>query len=188
MDFHKRGLRAVPPSHRSLQRQQEQRHCVSWKTVPLELGPSLLLEHCEDRTQLRKLLQASTSRETQVISKGRLLHLFCPKVFCLEEPLTATFPAWPAVMIPLPTAQPPLPMLDRQTQKNIADEFQPKLLMYRLKNYDLVASSGFDIPELRAHSRDTARCLGACAGGDKKLQVVGRYAASGAGQTDASRG
>ena len=68
-----------------------------------------------------------------------------------------------------------MPILDEGVQQTIADEFQPKLLNYRLTNLHRVRNSKFDVPELLTPVRDLARCLGSCVVGDEELQarVVG---------------
>jgi len=141
-------------------------------SLPLELGPTLIVEGCEDVKQLRKLLQATRSREARVIANRRVVTACCPVILCVEESLNAALPCWPAMSIPLERAEGPLPTLDQETQNQIANEFQSKLLMYWLQNGQKIRASSFDLPELSARSRDLARCLGACVGEDYELQAL----------------
>lgn len=139
-------------------------------SLPMELRPTLIFERTEPNLQLQKLLRATSSREAQVIAHGRLVNACSPLILCLDEPCDGWFPHWPAIAIPVPDFEGPLPFLDQQTQKQIASEYQGKLLMYRLENYGRVRESNFDVPELSAGSRDMARCLGACLAGNPEME------------------
>jgi hypothetical protein len=52
--------------------------------------------------------------------------------------------------------------LDPGSQQDIAQNFQPKLLMYRLRNHAAVRASTFDLAGFASSTRDTARALGMC--------------------------
>jgi hypothetical protein len=62
------------------------------------------------------------------------------------------------------------PVLDAHAQEQIVAEFQPKLEMFRLKNYSVVRESIFDVPEISSGARDLARCLGGAVASDTELQ------------------
>jgi hypothetical protein len=140
-------------------------------SLPMAITPTLFIERCDSSSQLRKLLEATSSREAQVLSKGRILNTYCAKVVCVEESLNEMMPDWPMIEIPVPEICSPASSLNSSAQLQIADEFQSKLLMFRLKNYGLVRDSAFALPELSAAGRDIARCLGASVEGDTELQA-----------------
>ena len=58
------------------------------------LNPALLIEHCEDLLQLRKILRATGSRDAHLISNGRAVSVHCSKVICLEGSWSANLPDW----------------------------------------------------------------------------------------------
>lgn len=62
----------------------------------------------------------------------------------------------------------PLPGLDRGVQEQIAAEFQPKLLMYRFRNYQEIVASPFSPAPLVGYG--LAGCLANCVCGDSELQ------------------
>jgi hypothetical protein len=93
----------------------------------------------------------------------------CAKVIWTEESVHDAF-GGVIVDIPVTTPRQPLPILDRSVEQKIADEFQPKLLMYRLKNYNGFRNSVFDIPHFPTPLREFARCLGASVPEDPELQ------------------
>lgn len=139
-------------------------------SLPMVLRPALFVEHCEPNKDLQTLLRASSSRDTYVPRNGRLVDLSCAKVICSEEPLYAGAVADGFIEIPVTPSGEPLPILDLRAQQQIADEFQPKLLMFRLKNYQQVARSEFDVAEFAPPVRGLARSLGACVSHEPELQ------------------
>jgi hypothetical protein len=128
------------------------------------------LRRCDSSSQMRKFFEATSSREAQVLSKGRILNACCAKVICVEESPSETMPDCPMIEISVPDTSSPMPAFHWSIQQQIVDEFQPKLLMFRLRNYGLVRDSAFDLPKLPAQVRDIARCLGAGVEGDAELQ------------------
>lgn len=65
----------------------------------------------------------------------------------------------------------PLPVLNPDALREIAEKFQPKLLMYRLVNYCHVVNSTFDGAPLTSPVNGLARCLGATVVDDPDRQV-----------------
>jgi hypothetical protein len=53
------------------------------------------------------------------------------------------------------------PILDESASEGIATDLQPERLQYRLRNYLLARTSGFDAPDLTPAMRELARGLGA---------------------------
>jgi hypothetical protein len=61
-------------------------------SLPMEIAPTLLIERCERSSQFRKFLEATSSRDAQILSKGRILNACCAKFLCIEEPLSDAMP------------------------------------------------------------------------------------------------
>jgi len=64
-----------------------------------------------------------------------------------------------------------LPILDNAMRQKIANDFQPKLLTYRLANFLKVLNSVFDAPELTSSMQELAKSLSACTPSDPDLQA-----------------
>lgn len=128
-------------------------------SLPLGLRPSLLIEQWRISSGLQSYLKVIGSADGHFFSKGQFIDMRCATVICTEEPLS-NFLRGRAIEISVMPADRPLPILDTQVQDKIANEFQPKLLMYRLKNLERVRNSTYDVPELTSHVRDIARCWG----------------------------
>ena len=141
-------------------------------SLPMALRPALFLERCEPSEDLQKLLRTSSARDTYIPRNGRLVNLCCAKVICSEEPLYDAPTGSNFIEIPVTPTCESLPVLDQRAQQQIADEFQPKLLMLRLKNYRQVAASDFDVPHFAPPVRELARSLGACVGDEPVLQAA----------------
>ncbi len=141
-------------------------------SLPIALRPALFIERCEPNEELQKLLRTSSDRDTYVPRNGRLVNLCCAKVICSEEPLYDDPTGGNFIEIPVTPTCESLPILDQRAQQQIADEFQPKLLMFRLRNYRQVADSDFDVAHFAPPVRELARSLGACMGDEPELQAA----------------
>jgi hypothetical protein len=140
-------------------------------SLPMEIAPTLLIERCERSSQFRKFLEATSSRDAQILSKGRIFNACRAKVLCIEEPLSDAMPGWLTIEFPGTASNGRIPVFDANAQQQLMEEFQPKFEMFRLLNYNLVRASAFDLPEINSQARDVARCLGAVVEGDAELQA-----------------
>lgn len=139
---------------------------ASFFSIPTELRASFFI----DRNQAgstEKLLSAVNVPGAYVPRKGRLVKLAFASVVYGEE---ATDFAGDRIDLFAPPVRERLPHLDLSAEEQIAREFQPKLLMYRLKNYSAVATSNFDAPDFFSSLRRCARYLGACVPDSADLQ------------------
>jgi hypothetical protein len=139
-------------------------------SLPLELSPSLFLERHEYRRDVERLLRALDVQDAYVPRKGKLVTLNLTRVVCSEGPLYDDTFSGGAIEIPVTAPDVCLPILDRVVQQQIADEFQPKLLMYRLRNHVQVVGSKFDVPDFSSPVREVARTLGTCVPDAPELQ------------------
>jgi len=134
------------------------------------LSPSLFIEDYRYSPPLEKLIRTAFSRG-HVPFKGKLLRTTCATVISIDEPLIGTFPGQNIVEIPTERSRATLPILRPKDEQEIADRFQPKLLMYRLQNYKEVLNSAFDAPSLTYPVSELARGLAACVVDDPKRQA-----------------
>jgi hypothetical protein len=139
-------------------------------SLPMGLCPALFFERFEFSLQLEKLLRASSAPDIYIPWKGRLVNTCCAKVICADEPLDSEKLRQGAIEIPVAPTRQPLPILEKCVQQDIANEYQSKLLSFRLANYNRVRNSNFDVPCFEFSARDLARCLGACVSEDLELQ------------------
>ena len=143
---------------------------ASLSALPMELTPSLLIECCEPGAALRAFLHATGSRESHFIVKGRLLHFCSAKVLCIDLPLNHSLGDCPVLEISIAPIKSSMPFLDHRTQLKILEEFQPKLLMYRLMNLARVRDLHCDCVELDTSLADVTNCLASSAADDAELQ------------------
>ena len=143
-------------------------------SLPLELRPSLLIEQREVSPELQKVLRGVDAGDGRILCKGQFINMCCAMAICTEEPLNESI-CGRAIEIPLPRASRPLSLLDQRAQDKIANEFQPKLLMYRLANAERVRNSTFDDSQFGSRVREVARFWGACVDYDTNLrnEIVG---------------
>jgi hypothetical protein len=92
-------------------------------------------------------------------------------VICSREPLHDALLASQALEIILSPTGRPVPFLDDSACERIADEFQSKLLQYRLTNLCKIRNPEFDVSELTIPMQGVARALGACVPDDQQLQL-----------------
>jgi hypothetical protein len=131
-------------------------------SLPTGLFPALFLEQHELSTQSEKVLHALNTRGTFIPWKGRLVNLCWPKVIRSERPLSNRALGERAIVIPVEPGWMLLPILDPQTQQDIANRLQPKLLRYRLINFRRIAKAIGDFPTLEEPLREVACCLSNC--------------------------
>ena len=139
-------------------------------SLPMDVSPTLLVERCEPTMPFLKFLEVTNSRDSHVIVKGRILNVYCGKVLFSDQSWSGTVPGWPLLEIVLPEFPGALPVLTLRERQRLAAEFQPKLEMFRLKNFVLARDSAIDFPDIPAAARELARCLGACVADDQELQ------------------
>lgn len=107
------------------------------------LNPTLLLDELEPDNsrvgaEVRRLLRIGNSPGVPAARNGRLFQTFSSKVISSRQPpLDAALSSRAIVIRLLPTQKDLLP-LDESSMEQIARAFQPRLLMFRLQNYDAV--------------------------------------------------
>ena len=98
-------------------------------------------------------------------ANGGGVYLRCATVVFTNEPISGV-----ALGIPLLPARGPYHRVGRSEAQQVADDFQPRLMRYRLAQHLRVSNSQFDVPGFAAESRLLARILGATLEGSTDLQ------------------
>jgi len=114
---------------------------------------------------LRRLLAVASDPEAQLLRGGRVRNVRYSTVVLTTEPIVGV-----ALGIPLLPATAPYRRVGRLEAQQLADEFQPRLMRYRLARHLQVSSSQFDLPGFAPESRMLARILGATLEGSPHLQ------------------
>lgn len=140
-------------------------------TLPMNWRPTLLLDAAELSVPVRKFLRASQNQGVRFPRNGQALDLYCAKVVCSPEPLRDASLANLALQISLAPARRELPALSEEASRRIADEFQAKLLRYRIEKYSHVSLPDFDVAGLTVPTQSLARTLASCIVDDAQLQA-----------------
>jgi hypothetical protein len=124
-------------------------------SLPRGLALTLILKRPSEQAFLR-LLAVATDPEVQLLRGGQVRNLRCATVVFTTEPIVGA-----ALGIPLLPARGPYRRVGRSEAQQMADEFQPRLMRYRLVQHRRVTNSQFDLPGFAPESRMLARILGA---------------------------
>jgi hypothetical protein len=142
----------------------------SFRSLPMHLSLTSLINQEALRPSLKRLLRASSYRGFHLpANRGTLVDLYGPKaIFCGSDALVGSFSDG-AIQISIAPSQWQGPMIDENLQKKIADEFQPRLLRYRLKNCACLRESRVDTTAFTPVTRQVACILAACLAEDLEL-------------------
>lgn len=135
------------------------------------LAPTFILDEPSLSRRSERHLYATNNRGRFAVRNGQIADLFSPKVICSQEPLRDTLLASQALQITLSPAGRQVPFLEDSACERLADEFQPKLLQYRLTNLVRFRTPDFDVSELSFPMQDVARAYAICVSDDEDLQV-----------------
>ena len=141
------------------------------RSLPMHLGLTLLINQPDLTPRMKGLLRASSYRGLYIAGReGELLDPFGPKVVFTGMDAVDDILGSVAIQLSVMPSQAQPTALDEQLQYEIANEFQPRLLMYRLKNHSRARECRFDVPEFGFPTREVARTLAACFPDDPKLR------------------
>jgi hypothetical protein len=132
---------------------------------------TFLISQANISDKLQKLLDDASRSDRKIPFRGRLLDLFGIQVIQSESVLADD--PWPLrsiqiAMVPTETA---LPAFDQDAQRQIAAEFQAKLLSFRRANLGAAQRLNFDASKFSFGLRDLARSLAAATPDDAELQA-----------------
>jgi hypothetical protein len=140
-----------------------------FRSLPMQLSLTLLLNQQGLKSNMQQLFRASSYRGLHLPgNRGSVVDLYGPKaIFCGND---AAVDALGAGVIHISAAPSQLQSrtLDERVQNKIANAFQPRLLMYRLKNSGKVLES-VDVSKFTFAMRPLARTLAACFPEDSEL-------------------
>jgi hypothetical protein len=135
------------------------------------LGPTFIFDEPNMSRRAGRLLYTTNNYRRFALGNGRIMDALSAKVICSQEPLGDSLLASQALEITLSPTGRVVPFLGVDACEQIADEFQSKLLQYRLTNLGKIRTPEFDVSELMVPMQDVARSLGACVVDDEKLQL-----------------
>lgn len=123
--------------------------------LPEGLCPTIVLSEPAE-VVLRRLLTSATQPRGLILRGGRPVQMRYSTVVCSKFPI-----AMPAISVAMLAAGSRYHKSSSTDLQQLADEFRPRLLHFRLSQHVSVAESHFDVPEFAPAIRHWARCLGA---------------------------
>ena len=135
------------------------------------LKPTFIFDEPTVSRPAARLLYTTNNYRNFASGNGRLMDAFSAKVICSQDPLGDPLLASQALEVALSPAERRVPFLEDSVCEKIADEFQSKLLQYRLANLARIRTPTFDVSELAVPMQDVARAMGACVVDDIELQL-----------------
>ena len=143
---------------------------AGFRSLPMELSLTLLLIQQELKPNLQRLLRASNYRGLRLAgNRGGLTDLYGPKAICCGDDAAVDALGGGVIHVFVGPAQFQSGALDEQVQNDIAKHFQPRLLMYRLKNAPKVRECRVDVSQITFATRQLARSLAMCFPEDLEL-------------------
>ena len=140
------------------------------RALPMDLKPTILTEVSKVTPQFLKVLRVSSRRNICLPSREKIIDPFCAKIIFSDQPLRDPAAAgFPLEIALAPSRGRVFPMNSTETEK-IADEFQAKLLSYRLMNHRNIAVPRLDLGDFTAPTCAIAQSLAACVVDDVELQ------------------
>jgi hypothetical protein len=142
----------------------------SFRSLPMQLSLTLLLDQQRLRPNLQRILRASGYRGMYWPgNRGRVVDLYGPKaIFCGSNSGDDTLGGG-VIHISMAPSQLQPSALDDRIEDEIATHFQPRLLMYRLKNSSKVRESEVNVSQFSFATRRLAYALAACFPEDLEL-------------------
>jgi hypothetical protein len=158
------------------------------RSLPMQLRPTPLVDNELVRDSLLRLLSVSSNRSANILLKDGVVNTYSAKV--LYQGTGAGDDSFgDAVMhINLALSDRMLPILNQKHRQDLAAEFQPGLLAYRVKNIARVAAAQCTFPGLPRQCQLLASLLAVCIVDAPELQAgVGSLLEVGHQQTRADR-
>jgi hypothetical protein len=136
--------------------------------LPWHVAPTLLLDEPNVTPTFESVLHSSCRRGTCITAGGSVVSAYGSKMIFSTELPGAAFSAADCFHTALVPVGREYRSLDEQALKQIASEFQPRLLAYRLRN-PRPPQRTLDFDSLSAPAQDLAEALAAAVAGDKTL-------------------
>jgi hypothetical protein len=143
---------------------------AGFRSLRRHLSPTLLIHQQVLRPNMQRLFRASNHHGMHLLaSGGSVVDLYGPKAIFCGEGSTVEACGDEEIQISVATSQLQSPALGEQLLDEIAADFQPRLLMYRLKNHAKVGAAQVDVSEFKFATGRLARALADCFPEDSDL-------------------
>jgi hypothetical protein len=141
-----------------------------FQSLPMQLGLTLLLNQQGLKPNLQRLFRASSYRGLHLPGKGgSVVDPYGPKaIFCGNDADLDTL-GGAVIHISAAPSHSQSSALDERVQNEIANDFQPRLLMYRLRNLAKVHEAAVDVSTFTFTTRQLARTVARCFPEDPEL-------------------
>jgi hypothetical protein len=141
-----------------------------FRSLPWQLSLTLLLHQQGLKPNMQRLLRASSYRGLHLPGNGgSVVDPYGPKaILCGNDAALDTLGGG-VIHISAAPSQLQSSALDEQVQMKIANDFQPRLLRYRLENLGKLRESPVDVSTFTFTTRPLARTLAACFPEDPEL-------------------
>jgi hypothetical protein len=137
--------------------------------LPMQLRATLLVHQGKFARSVEDLLEASSLCGSYIPRAGGFLDLrTSTAIYCEENDLNGDIRQRNLSVSLFPVAS-AVPVFDLREEEQLAAEFQPQLLRYRLERFEAVRNSTFDAPRFTTEVRDLVRSLAACVTGEPVL-------------------
>jgi len=141
-----------------------------FRSLPTQMSFTLLLDQQELKPNMQRLLRASKYRGLHLPgNRGSLVDLYGPKAILCGNDAAADTLGGGVIHISVTPSQLQSSALDEQILVEIANKFQPRFLMYRLKNSEKVREARVDVSGFTFATRQLARTLAMCFPEDSEL-------------------
>ncbi len=142
----------------------------AFRSLPMHLSLTLLINQHGLGQAMQRLFRASSYRGLLLPGKaGTVVDLYGPKaIFCESDVHVDSFNEG-MIQISITPSQVESSAIDENVQTRIANDFQPQLLRYRLKNHSNVSDSRVDVRDFTSATRQLARALASCLSEDLDL-------------------
>jgi hypothetical protein len=140
-------------------------------SIPGGLAVTLLIGQRDLSAATKRFLSVSNFRDFGFLKRGELRIPYNAKAVYVEQCAAGDDFIDGAVRMCITPSRGMLTPITVQKGDEIAAEFQPRLLAYRLENYDRVINSAFRVTGLTRHTREMAYILGSCVVASPQLQA-----------------
>lgn len=143
---------------------------VGFRSFRLRLPLTLLLDQQELKPNMQRLFRASSRRGLRVPGTGgSVVDPYGPIAILFGNDAAVDTLGGGVIHISVTPSKLQSSALDEQVQNEIANDFQPRLLMYRLKNHGKVSAPRIEVPEFTFDMRQLARSVAMCFPEDTQL-------------------
>jgi hypothetical protein len=136
----------------------------------MSVQPTLLLDEPDFRPEMLKLLCSSSCNGMNVPKGQRVVSVCGTKIVASYTVPSDTLLESHTLRVALKPSAAARSPLSAKSEQQIAEDFQPRFLSYRLRNCRSVRAPEFDVNRLSAPTQELAQSLGAAIVGDCDLQ------------------